>query len=183
MTRLQSLADRIDALNDAIGRAMAWLSLAMVLVQFVVVVMRYVFGLGSLYMQHSVVFLHAILFLVAAGYALKDDAHVRIDIFYAKATARQKAIVDLLGTLVFLLPFCILVWITAWPYVLASWRTFEGSLEVKGLPGIFLLKSFILVYVALLALQGMSIAARSVLTIAGIERGGDPRTATTGGIS
>ena len=169
MTQLQALARRVDAFNDAVGRAVAWLSLAMVLVQFTVVVMRYVLGLGSLYMQHSVVFLNAIVFLVAAGYALKDDEHVRIDIFYAKLSARGKAVTDLAGTLLFLMPFCILLWITAWPYVMASWRTLEGSLEVKGLPGVFLLKSFILVYVALLALQGVSIVARTLLVIAGVE--------------
>jgi TRAP-type mannitol/chloroaromatic compound transport system permease small subunit len=167
--RLQALARRIDGFNDAVGRAAAWLSLAMVLVQFMVVVMRYVFGLGSLYMQHSVVFLNAIVFLVAAGYALKDDEHVRIDIFYAKLSPRGKAITDLAGALLFLLPFCLLVWITAWPYVLASWRTLEGSLEVQGLPGVFLLKSFILVYVALLALQGVAMIARTLLVIVGVE--------------
>jgi TRAP-type mannitol/chloroaromatic compound transport system permease small subunit len=169
LTQLQALARWIDAFNDAVGRAVAWLSLAMVLVQFTVVVMRYVFGLGSLYMQHSVVFLNAILFLVAAGYALKDDEHVRIDIFYAKLSPRGRAITDLVGVLLLLLPFCILVWVTAWPYVMASWRTLEGSLEVKGLPGVFLLKSFMLVYVALLALQGVSLIARTLVVIAGLE--------------
>jgi TRAP-type mannitol/chloroaromatic compound transport system permease small subunit len=177
---LGSLARRVDAVNDVIGRAVAWLSLGMVLVQFTVVVMRYVFGLGSLYMQHSILFMHAIVFLVAAGYALKDDEHVRIDIFYAKGSPRQKAMVDLAGTLLFLLPFCCLVWITAWPYVLASWRTYEGSLEVKGLPGVFLLKTFILVYVALLALQGVSLAARSLLAIVGVQSSSDPTSKTTG---
>ncbi|MBM3597416.1 MAG: TRAP transporter small permease subunit [Alphaproteobacteria bacterium] len=164
---LKALAGGIDAVNDAIGRTIAWVSLAMVLVQFAVVVMRYVFGLGSLYMQHSVVFMHAIIFLVAAGYALKDDEHVRIDIFYGRFSPQQRAMMDLAGVLIFLLPFCYLVWITAWPYVLASWRTYEGSLEVKGLPGVFLLKTFILVYVVLLALQGVSMAARAVLTMTG----------------
>jgi TRAP-type mannitol/chloroaromatic compound transport system permease small subunit len=180
LTQLQALAGRIDALNGAVGRAVAWLSLAMVLVQFTVVVMRYVFGLGSLYMQHSVVFLNAIVFLVAAGYALKDDEHVRIDIFYSKLSPRGKAITDLAGALLFLLPFCILLWITAWPYVIASWRTLEGSLEVKGLPGVFLLKSFILVYVALLAVQGLSMLARTLLVIAGVEARHGPAAPNAG---
>ena len=82
--RLAWLADRIDSANEAIGRAVSWLSLGVVLVTFVVVVMRYVFGLGSLYMQHSIIFLNAIVFLVAAGWALKDNEHVRVDVFYAK---------------------------------------------------------------------------------------------------
>jgi TRAP-type mannitol/chloroaromatic compound transport system permease small subunit len=180
LTQLQALARRIDAFNDALGRAVAWLSLAMVLVQFAVVVMRYVFGLGSLHLQHSVVFLNAIVFLVAAAYALKDDEHVRIDIFYAKLSPRGKAVTDLVGALMFLLPFCILIWITGWPYVTASWRTLEGSLEVRGLPGVFLLKSFILVYVALLAVQGVSMVARTLLVIAGVEARHGPAAPNTG---
>ena len=87
---------------------------------------------------------------------------------------------DLAGVFIFLLPFCALVWITAWPYVLASWRTFEGSLEIKGLPGVFLLKSFILVYVALLALQSLSLIARSLLAIAGVTTTSAPAEKSAG---
>lgn len=173
MKLLAWLADCIDAVNEAIGRAVSWLSLAVVLVTFIVVVMRYVFGLGSLYLQHSIIYLNAIVFLMAAGWALKDNEHVRVDIFYAKASPRHQAMIDLAGVLIFLLPFCALVWVTAWPYVLASWRTLEGSLEIAGLPGVFLFKSFMLIYVALLALQGVSMAARAILTIAGVA----PKTA------
>jgi len=155
-------------------------SLALVLVTFIVVVMRYVFGLGSLYMQHSIIFLNAIVFLVAAGWALKDNEHVRVDVFYARASPRRQAMIDLAGVLIFLLPFCVLVWITAWPYVLASWRTLEGSLEVAGLPGVFLFKSFMLIYVALLALQGVSMAARALLTIAGAAPKSAPASPSAG---
>jgi TRAP-type mannitol/chloroaromatic compound transport system permease small subunit len=178
--KLAWLADRIDAVNEAIGRAVSWLSLAVVLVTFIVVVMRYVFGLGSLYLQHSIIYMNAIVFLVAAGWTLKDNEHVRIDIFYAKLSSRQQALIDLVGVLTFLFPFCALVWITAWPYVLASWRTLEGSLEVAGLPGVFLFKTFMLIYVALLALQGVSMASRALLTIAGVVPKTAPASPSTG---
>jgi TRAP-type mannitol/chloroaromatic compound transport system permease small subunit len=178
--QLAWLADRIDSANEAIGRAVSWLSLGVVLVTFIVVVMRYVFGLGSLYLQHSIIFLNAIVFLVAAGWTLKDNEHVRVDVFYAKASPRQQAMIDLAGVLIFLLPFCVLIWVTAWPYVLASWRIHEGSLEVAGLPGIFLLKTFMLIYVALLAVQGVSMAARAMLAIAGVAPRNAPASPSAG---
>jgi TRAP-type mannitol/chloroaromatic compound transport system permease small subunit len=180
VSHLARLADRIDAANEAIGRAVSWLSLGVVLVTFVVVVMRYVFGLGSLYMQHSIIYLNAIVFLVASGWALKDNEHVRVDVFYAKVSPRQQAMIDLAGVFIFLLPFCALIWITAWSYVLASWRIQEGSLEVAGLPGVFLLKTFMLIYVALLAVQGVSMAARALLTIAGVAPKTAPASPTAG---
>ena len=106
MSSLLAVARMIDALNETIGRSVAWLALFMVLVQFIVVVMRYVFGIGSIFMQESIVYMHAIVFLAAAGYTLLHDGHVRVDIFYGSATPRQKAIVNLLGVLIFLWPIC-----------------------------------------------------------------------------
>jgi len=165
LSGFQSLARACDAINARIGHAVAWITLLIVVVQFVVVVMRYVFGIGSLNMQQSIVYMHAIIFLVAAGYALQRNVHVRIDIFYAKASTKQKARIDFFGTTLVLLPFCAIVWYGAWPYVVASWRTLEGAPEGVGLPAIFLLKTFILVYVALLAIQGFSMAVGAAYRI------------------
>jgi TRAP-type mannitol/chloroaromatic compound transport system permease small subunit len=162
----------IDKLNDRVGRAVAWLALAMVLVQFVVVVMRYVFGLGSIMMQETVVYMHATLFMAGAGYTLLHDGHVRVDIFYRGASARSKAWVDLLGVLFFLAPVCILLWHYCWPYVIRFWQVLEGSKETSGIQGVFLLKSVLLVFALLMVLQGISLAARSLVTILG-KSGGD----------
>ncbi len=156
-----------DAVNERVGRLVSWLSLAVVLVQFAVVVMRYTFGLNWLYVQESIVYMHATVFLVAAGYTLAHNEHVRIDIFYGPARPRTKAIVDLVGVLLLLEPFCIAIWVAGWPYVVRSWEVMERSLEVTGLPIVFLLKSLILVFATLLALQGVAIALRSVLTLSG----------------
>lgn len=169
MTALSAFVRTIDRCNEAIGRWVSWAVIAMVLLQFLVVVLRYVFGLGSVALQESIVYLHGILFLVAAGYTLLRDGHVRVDIFYRSASSRQKALVDLLGTLLFLLPVCVLLWVVSWPYVAASWSVLEGSKETSGIQGVYLLKSAILVFVLLVTLQGFSLAARSALILLGAE--------------
>jgi len=155
----------IDAINRRIGRAVAWLALAMVLVQFALVLMRYVFGVGSVMAQEALIYGHALLFLLAAGYTLLSDGHVRVDVFYRPARARTKALIDLIGVLVLLLPFCWLLWTVALPYVEASWRIREGSRETAGLPFVFLLKTAIPIFVLLLALQGLSLALRAIAVL------------------
>lgn len=166
MTRLARLIDRI---NDRIGRAVAWLALVMVLVQFVIVVQRYVFGIGSIWMQESMVYMHATLFMLAAGYTLLHNGHVRVDIFYREASPRRKALTDLAGALFFLLPMCAATAWLAWPYVANSWAIFEGSKETSGIHAVFLLKSVILAFAVLVALQGISLAIHAVRVLKGDE--------------
>ncbi len=169
MRILGVLAHAIDTVNERIGRGAAWLALIMVLLQFTVVVMRYVFGLGSIFMQEGVIYLHAALFLVGAGYTLLHGGHVRVDIFYREAGPRRKALIDLLGTLLFLLPVCVVIGWASAPYVAQSWATLEGSRETSGIPAVFALKSLILLFVVLIALQGVSLMLHSILTLAGAE--------------
>ena len=170
MTPLLRLARMTDRFNDWLGRSIAWLALAIVLVQFVVVVMRYVFGLGSVKLQESIVYLHAMVFMLGAGYTLLHNGHVRCDIFYSAATPRAKAWVDLFGVAVFLLPMCALIAWVAWPYVGAAWAVREGSPEGSlGIPGVFLLKTVILVFAGLLALQGLALAIHAALELTGVE--------------
>ena len=170
MTFLASLARLIDALNDAVGRFTAWAALAMVIVQFAVVVLRHVFGLGSIMLQESVVYLHAILFMVGSGYTLLHVGHVRVDIFYRHAAARKKALIDLAGVVIFLIPVCLLIWWVSWPYVVNSWLIFEGSRETSGIQAVFLLKTVIPLFSALTLMQGISLAARSLIVLAGVEK-------------
>jgi TRAP-type mannitol/chloroaromatic compound transport system permease small subunit len=157
----------VDRVNEALGRGIAWLTLAMVLITFVVVVLRYVFSVGFVWMQESYVWLHGVVFMAGAGYTLLHEGHVRVDIFYRHKGPRYKAWVDLLGVLALLMPVVILIWVVAWPYVLVSWERFEESREAGGLPGLFLLKSVILVFCLALGLQGLSLAARSLLILTG----------------
>jgi TRAP-type mannitol/chloroaromatic compound transport system permease small subunit len=165
------IARAIDAANERIGVSVAWLALLTVLVEFTVVVMRYVFGVGSVKVQESIVYMHATVFMVAAGYTLLHNGHVRCDIFYAVASPRRKALIDLIGVFIFLLPMCALIAWVAWPYVTAAWAVREGSQEGSlGIPGVYLLKSIILVFAGLVALQGVSLALHSALRLAGVER-------------
>ncbi len=167
--RLAALAKAIDTVNEYIGRATAWVALLLVLDQFLVVVLRYVFNVGFLMMQESIVYLHGILFMFAAGYTLLHNAHVRVDIFYRESTPKGKALVDLAGVLFFLMPLCLLTWLVSWSYVINSWRVLEGSMELSGLPLMFLLKTVIWVFLALLMAQGISTALKSLFILAGVE--------------
>lgn len=150
------IAVSIDRLNHAIGRSAAWLALAMVLVQFAVVVLRYVFGIGSIMLQEAIVYMHGVLFMMAAADTLLQDEHVRVDIFYARAAARRKALVNLLGCAFFILPFCCLIAFVSLDYVSMAWSVREGSRETSGIQGVYLLKTIILVFAAQLALQAIS---------------------------
>jgi TRAP-type mannitol/chloroaromatic compound transport system permease small subunit len=159
--QLDHIADRIGRLTGVVGQAVAWLAVAMVLVQFAVVIMRYGLGIGSIWLQESILYAHAALFLLAAAWTLRDDGHVRIDIFYADAPPRRKALVDLLGALLLLLPFmAVLAWY-AWPYVARSWAIHERSQEISGLPFVYLLKTLLLAFALLMALQGVAQAIRA----------------------
>jgi len=167
---LTRLAERLEAVNERIGRGLAWLAAAMVAVMFAVVVLRYVFDLGWIAMQESVSYMHGLLFTLGAAYTLGHDGHVRIDIFYQRFTPRQRAWVELAGTLLLLLPTAgVIAWLS-WGYVVQSWTLLEGSDASGGLPGVFLIKTALVVMPALLVLQGAAQALRSVITLAREER-------------
>ena len=155
------IADGIDRLVAAIGRAVAWLALAIVLVQFAVVVLRYVFNIGSIWLSESVIYGHGAMFMLAAAWTLQTGGHVRVDIFYADASPRTKALVDLLGSLLLLLPFVAVILWFALPYVGRSWALLERSRETSGLPFVYLLKTVIPLFAVLLGLQGVSQAIRA----------------------
>lgn len=157
----------IDGLNYRLGRVVMWLAALMALVQFAVVIMRYVFAVGFIPLQESIWYMHGMLFMLGAGFALMVDGHVRVDVWYREAGPRRRALIDLLGTLVFLLPVAIAIIWLSWGYVINSWRVLEGSTEVSGLPFIFLLKTTIWLFAGLLALQGVALALRALLTLTG----------------
>lgn len=151
------------------GRMFSWFSVGIVVVCFTVVIQRYVFATSYVWMQDLYVWLNGAMFTGIAGYALMRDEHVRVDIFYRTATVRTKAIVDIIGVTAFLLPYCYVLWAWGVPYVQRSWRLYEGSGNTGGMPGLFVLKSFLLVFAVLLALQGLAMIGRSILVLAGRE--------------
>jgi TRAP-type mannitol/chloroaromatic compound transport system permease small subunit len=162
---LTPIADAIDRLTAAVGRAAAWCCLFVVLAEFAVVALRYLFGIGSIALSESVFYAHAALFMLAAAWTLQVDGHVRVDIFYARAGRRTKAAIDLFGALVFLLPFAIVLAAYALPYVERSWASLERSRETAGLPFVYLVKTLIPVFALLIGLQGIAQAIRAALTM------------------
>lgn len=167
--RLLTLADGIDAVMRGIGEWIAWLALAMVLVTFAVVLLRYAFDLGSISLQESVTYMHAVLFMLGIAYTLGRNGHVRVDIFYERLSRRGRAWVDLIGTLVLLFPVCVLILWLGWDYVAESWRVQEASREAGGIPAVYLLKTLILIMPVLLMAQGLAQALRNGLFLAGVE--------------
>jgi len=159
----------IDAVNEWLGRCVSWLTLLMVLVTFSIVVLRYAFNIGWIAMQESVAFMHALVFMLAAAYTLKHDAHVRVDIVYQKCSLRVRAWIDFFGTLLLLLPVAGFILWSSWDYVLNSWSISEASRSSGGLPGVYLLKTAIPAMALLLILQGLAQAARSLLTALAIR--------------
>ena len=162
---LNRVLSQAEAFIDWSGRTVSWLSLLLVLVTFIVVILRYVFDSGSIALQETTTYFHATIFLVGMAYTLQQNAHVRVDIFYSRFSKRGQAWVDLCGALFLLLPFMLFVSWISWEYILDSWAVMEGSREAGGLPGVFLLKSLILVMTALLSLQALTQVARNIETI------------------
>jgi TRAP-type mannitol/chloroaromatic compound transport system permease small subunit len=160
----------VSGLNRIIGEVLSWLALAMVLVCFTVVVQRYVFHYSILALQDLYVWMNGAMFTGVAGFALLRDDHVRVDIFYRPWSIRRKAIADLVGVVIFLLPFMIVVFLYGLPYVQRSWRIWEGSANIGGMPGLFVLKTFIPVFAILVLLQGVAWAFRSILVLSGREQ-------------
>ena len=162
---MNRIADTIDSVSAFIGRGVAWLALVIVLLQFALVVARYLFGIGSIWITESVTYGHAALFLLASAWTLRSGGHVRVDIFYADASPRARALIDLLGTLLLLIPFAVaLLWLSL-PFAARSWAILERSPEASGLPLVFVLKSLLPVFALMLTLQGIAQAIRSVTTL------------------
>ncbi|KAA0010848.1 TRAP transporter small permease subunit [Billgrantia pellis] len=163
----------LDGFTEVVGRSIAWLVFAMMAVQFAIVVMRYVFSMHSTVMQESVMFMHAMVFMLGAAWTLRHDGHVRVDIFYRRLSARGRAWIDLLGTLFLLIPVTLFIAIGSFGYVKSSWAILERSSD-SGMPYVFLLKTLILVMMALLLLQGVAQIIRQIMILRGQAPGNTP---------
>ncbi len=169
MDRLVLGIKAIDKVNEGVGKTVAWLTLATVLVCGGVVALRYAAGVGYVWMQELYVWMHAAVFMLCAGYAFLRNAHVRVDIFYAAASARTKAWIDLFGVIFLLFPWLALIVWAGWDYVAYSWAIREISVQNNGMVGVFVLKSAIIGFAVLLGLQGLAWIGRCILVIRGRE--------------
>ncbi|MCP8899738.1 TRAP transporter small permease subunit [Gilvimarinus xylanilyticus] len=176
MTEHQSLPPtpamvrHLDAITEWTGRCCAWLTLVMVLTTVAVVLLRRFLGLGATGLQEAVIYMHAAVFLLGAGYALKHGEQVRVDIFYRRFSPRTRAWVDALGTLVFLLPMCVFVAAICWSFVLNSWHIGEVSTDAGGLPTVYLLKSLMLLFALSLGLAALAELGRAIAVLVWGER-------------
>lgn len=154
------LINAIDRLNERLSQTVRWLALFMVLVTVTIVVLRYVFGIGAIFLQEGVMYMHGFLFMLGIPFTLHQDGHVRVDLIYSRLSQKHKNWIDAGGHLLLLLPVSVFIFVTSLPYVAASWRVLEGSSEVGGVPAVFLLKTLIPLTAALLFLQGLSEIAK-----------------------
>ena len=166
---MQQVIDTLDGVSHAVGAIVRWLALAMVLIQFLIVIARYVFGLSDVAAQESVLYLHASLFMLGAGYTLLVNGHVRVDIFYNRLGPKGQSRVDLFGYVVLLIPTLLAILYWSWPAVTNSWKILEGPISVGGIKAVFYLKTLIPAFCVLLLLQAVAETLRILLT--GAKRG------------
>ena len=162
---IRKLVSTIDAISEFVGLTISWLSLAMMIVTCIIVIARYIFNLGSIALQESVVYMHGIVFMLGIAYTLKHQAHVRVDIFYGNFSIRKRALVDFVGGLVFLLPVGLFLFFSSLNYVSFAWSLNESSAQPGGLPGVYLLKTLIPMMAFLLVLQGIAEVARASIVL------------------
>ena len=154
---METITWALDGVNRVVASVIRWLALFMVLIQFLIVLGRYVFGVNSIAAQESVLYLHATLFMLGAGYTLLVDKHVRVDVLYSRATERTRRRIDIFGHLFLLLPSMTTLLYWSWPSVRNSWKILEGPMSVGGIEAVFLLKSLIPAFCVLLILQSLSL--------------------------
>ena len=167
MRILNAIIAVLDAVTALFGKTVSWLVLFMIVATFANVVLRYVYGISIVALHESVVYAFGIVLTATAGWALLKDEHVRVDIVYRGLGARGRALVDAIGSILLLSPVLWLIATRGYPYVARSWKIGEGSTEIAGLQFVYLLKAFILVFVGVLAVQGLSLFLKCLRTLAG----------------
>ncbi|MFC3680619.1 TRAP transporter small permease subunit [Bacterioplanoides pacificum] len=153
----------IDRFTRATGRAVRWLSLLMVICSCLVVLLRYAFGIPSIALQETVMYLHASIFMLGAAYTWQQGGHVRVDVFYRTFQRRTQQRIDRFGIVLLLLPVCLFMLYSSWSYVALAWSIGEKSQEAGGLPFVYLLKTLILIMPLLMILQALAEFARTFL--------------------
>ncbi|HAZ99263.1 MAG TPA: C4-dicarboxylate ABC transporter permease [Halomonas sp.] len=154
-TQLPAFIGALDRASEWFGRTLAWLIIIMMLIQFAIVLLRYMFSINSIFMQELVMYMHASVFMLAAAYTFRHDGHVRVDIFYRGMTPRRQALVNIFGILLLLIPVMLFIIASSYGYVANSWRILETSSDYGGIPAVFALKTLIPVFAVLMILQGL----------------------------
>jgi TRAP-type mannitol/chloroaromatic compound transport system permease small subunit len=179
--QLHLFANYLAKVSIVSGRLVSWLTLGMVVLLAINVLSSWLFKQSSILVTEAVSWLHSANFLMAAAYTLNRDSHVRVDIFYGKLSIRGKATVDLLGTLLLLLPVCVFILWSSWSFVLLSWNIGEVSAEAGGMPATYILKSFLLVMPVLLIIEALHQLLRCSDCLINSEHDDDSASNVTGG--
>lgn len=165
MILLSKIAQLINQFTTRVGQIISWLTLLLVFLVMTVVISRYLLGVGSIAIQESISYVHGIIFMLGLAFTLQNGGHVRVDIFYREFSVRRKALVNLMGTILFLLPFCGLILFGSWDYVMASWSIKETSSETGGIAALYLLKTLMIAMPVTLAMQGVAQIIESILVL------------------
>ena len=162
---LNTIVNFFEKSNKVIGEYISWFIVFMVIIQLTIVMARYIFGIGFLKLQELLIYLHGLSFTLSAGYTLLSDEHVRVDLIYRASSNKYKSVINILGSLFFLIPFCLITYSTSFPYVERSWKILESSPETSGLNAVFLLKTALIIFPLLLLIQAISIIYRNIKVI------------------
>ena len=165
LSLFEKIVSRIETVSEKSGKLISWVTSALVVLICVDVLQRYLFNYSKNWILELEWHLFALIFLIGAAYTLKEDKHVRVDLFYAQFSKKKKAWVDLIGSIFFLIPWCILVIIKSFDYALNSYSFREGSANPGGLPALYIIKFCIVAGFVLLMLQGIAVCLKSVITI------------------
>lgn len=160
-----ALLARLESINRGVGRVVAWLTLATVLICFATVYLRYAVGIGLIWLQESYIWTHALAILLGSGYAFLNGGFIKVDMVYNRMSERGQAWVDLGGVIVFLAPFVTMIGLSGWGFFLSSWRMAERSAYEGGLPALYVLKGTLMVFAVLVALQGLAVALRATIIL------------------
>ena len=174
MRPMQRTIHLLEAVNLHVGNTVRWCGLLMLILQFIIVLLRYVFGISYIFLNEGVLYLHATFFMLGAGYTLLVDKHVRVDIFYSYRSMRGRAAIDLFGHFVFLLPSMTILFFYTWPTVRSSWQILEGPISVGGIPASFLLKSLMPVFCVLLIIQCLANLLKDLITLGIVNVSAEP---------
>jgi TRAP-type mannitol/chloroaromatic compound transport system permease small subunit len=164
---MEKIINIINNITERVGKFASWFAILMVLIISLDVIIRYIFNFTFIWIIELEIYLFGFMFLLGSGYALKHESHVRVDVFYSKMSEKNKAIIDLLGGLLYLMPWCIVVTVGAWKYAYSSFLIGESSAQPGGLPALYILKFAIAIAIGffLLLLQGVAQILNSLTII------------------
>ena len=155
----------LKGINEAVGKNISWMIVIMVIVQIIIVLARYVFGIGFIKLQELMIYMHGMLFTLASGYTFLHDEHVRVDVIYRESSLQYKSYINFFGSIFLLLPFIYILVKTSLPYVQRSWKILEGSPVTSGLNATYILKTVLIIFPLLLFIQAIVLLTDSIKNI------------------